>query len=473
LLLKFKAQFEIFIKLKKENLKSDIKLLSGWGRTNAEECNLVNPDNINQIKNLILEARKRSLIPRGLGRCYGDAAQIKGETVIEIPNFNKISINNKDDYIEAEGGASLDSILKFIIPKGYFLPVSPGTRYVTVGGAIAADVHGKNHHVDGSFGNHIRNLTILDGNAEIHKLFPESNFQNNENDFFWATVGGMGLTGLILKAEFDLLRINTSFIKVDTSRFKNIETLMENMIDCDTKYRYSVAWIDSLDNDFRGVLTCGNHAELNDLPEKKLLNPLHYDPKAIASAPIFLPKGILNKFTVKIFNEAWYRKAAAEKKNEIQTIAQFFYPLDGVTNWNRIYGPHGFIQYQFVVPDSGSYLIKKTLKKLKDLGAPSFLNVLKRFGPGNSSPMSFPMEGWTLAIDLPAKIDGLFKVLDEIDSEVIESGGRIYMAKDSRQNAFYLNKSYQGINKWNKTRRYFDRREVFYSSMAKRYKFNL
>ena len=459
--------------MKKENLKTDIKLLSGWGRTNAEECNLVNPDNINQIKNLILEARKRSLIPRGLGRCYGDAAQIKGETVIEIPNFNKISINTKDGYIEAEGGASFDNILKFIVPKGYFLPVSPGTRYVTVGGAIAADVHGKNHHVDGSFGNHIRNLTILDGNAEMHKLFPESNFQNNENDFFWATVGGMGLTGLILKAEFDLLRINTSFIKVDTSRFKNIETLMENMIDCDNKYRYSVAWIDSLDNDFRGVLTCGNHAELNDLPERKLLNPLHYDPKAIASAPNFLPKGILNKFTVKIFNEAWYRKVAAEKKNEIQTIAQFFYPLDGVSNWNRIYGPQGFIQYQFVVPDSGSYLIKKTLKKLKDLGAPSFLNVLKRFGPGNSSPMSFPMEGWTLAIDLPAKIDGLFKVLDEIDSEVIEAGGRIYMAKDSRQNDLNLNKSYLGIKKWNKTRRYFDRREVFYSSMAKRYKFTL
>ena len=457
--------------MKLEDLKTDFRSLSGWGRTNPEECILLRPKNINQIKKLILEAGKCSLIARGLGRSYGDAAQLKGGTVIEIPDFNEITINHDGGYLEAGAGLSLDSILKFIIPKGYFLPVSPGTRYVTVGGAIAADVHGKNHHVDGSFGNHVRNLTILDGNGEIHKLSPDVNCKKIDNELFWATIGGMGLTGVILKSEFNLLRINTSYIKVDTSRFKDIDALMENMISSDNKYRYSVAWIDSLEKNFRGVLTCGNHAELSDLPEKLLLSPLFYDPKALASAPLFLPKGILNKLTVKVFNEAWYRKASAEKKNEIQTIPQFFHILDGVKNWNRIYGPDGFIQYQFVVPDSGSYLIKKTLQKLKDLGAPSFLNVLKRFGKGNSAPMSFPMEGWTLAIDLPAKIKGLLEVLDEIDSEVIEAGGRIYMAKDSRQNHFHLNKSYIDINKWNATRKFFDKREIFYSSMAKRYKF--
>ena len=403
------------------NSNNETKSIAGWGRTNFVNCKIIHPKNVSEIQNLISRSSKNSTITRGLGRSYGDAAQNKGGVVFELNNFDEIKLNDKEDYIEVGAGVSLDQILKYIVPKGYFLPVSPGTRFVTVGGAIAADVHGKNHHVDGSFGNHLRYIKLIDGNGNYHKLFPEDNQNLQGENLFWATVGGMGLTGVIVEASFNLIKINTSLMCVDTSRFENIESLMEMMVLSDKKYRYSVAWIDSLHKDFRGVMTCGNHAEIQALSKNQQSDPLFYDPKAIASAPPFLPSGLLNKFTVRAFNEAWYRKASKEKKNEIQTISQFFHPLDGVNNWNRIYGKSGFLQYQFVVPEAAAELVPFTLKKLRNLGAPSFLNVLKRFGPANKSPMSFPIEGWTLAIDLPFKVYGLLKLLDDIDHEVIKA----------------------------------------------------
>jgi decaprenylphospho-beta-D-ribofuranose 2-oxidase len=423
-------------------LQSETRTLMGWGRTNPVTAQVVQPSSVEQLQELVRGAPPRSLIARGLGRSYGDAAQLKDGTVIELPAFDRIELDAASGTVTAGAGVSLDQILRVIVPAGFFLPVTPGTRTVTVGGAIAADVHGKNHHVDGSFGNHVQRLLLVDGTGTLRELTPSGRGNFDEAEFFWATVGGMGLTGVIVEATFSLIPITTSLISVDTTRYRDLETLMAAMVEADAKYRYSVAWVDSLDPKGRGVLTCGDHARLEQLSTAQQADPLNYDPKALASAPPFLPGGLLNKFTVRAFNEAWYRKAPKHREGELQAIAPFFHPLDGVQDWNRIYGPAGFLQYQFAIPNEAAHLVPRTLEALRKVGAPSFLTVLKRFGPSNPAPLSFPIPGWTLAADLPAAVPGLLEILDQLDEEVAKAGGRLYLAKDSRQSAENLRITY-------------------------------
>ena len=370
--------------------------------------------------------------------------------MIELPAFDRIELDPASGTVTAGAGVSLDQILRVSVPAGFFLPVTPGTRNVTVGGAIAADVHGKNHHVDGSFGNHVQQLLLVDRNGELRELTPNGRGSVDEADLFWATVGGMGLTGVIVEATFSLIPITSSLISVDTTRYRDLESLMEAMVEADSKYRYSVAWVDSLDLKGRGVLTCGDHAPAEVLPKDKQADPLYYDPKALASAPPFLPGGLLNKLTVRAFNEAWFRKAPKHRVGELQAIAPFFHPLDGVKDWNRIYGPAGFLQYQFAVPNEAAHLIPRTLEALRKVGAPSFLTVLKRFGPSNPAPLSFPIPGWTLAVDVPATVPRLLEVLNQLDEEVAAEGGRLYLAKDSRQSCNIFNITYQKLLDWRK-----------------------
>ncbi len=429
-------------------LTAETRTLSGWGRTNPVTAQVVQPSSLEQLQELIRGAPPRSLIARGLGRSYGDAAQLKDGTVIELPAFDRIELDPASGTVTAGAGVSLDQILRVIVPAGFFLPVTPGTRNVTVGGAIAADVHGKNHHVDGSFGNHVQRLLLVDGAGTLRELTPSGRGSFDEAEFFWATVGGMGLTGVIVEATFSLIPITSSLISVDTTRYRDLESLMAAMVEADAKYRYSVAWVDSLDPKGRGVLTCGDHAPAEALPKAQQADPLHYDPKALASAPPFLPGGLLNKLTVRAFNEAWYRKAPKHRVGELQTISPFFHPLDGVQDWNRIYGPAGFLQYQFAVPNEAAHLVPRTLEALRQVGAPSFLTVLKRFGPSNPAPLSFPIPGWTLAADVPAAVPGLLEVLDQLDQEVADAGGRLYLAKDSRQSAKTLRVTYANLTRW-------------------------
>ena len=243
---------------------------------------------------------------------------------------------------------------------------------------------------------------------------------------------------------------------------------MEAMLIADKKFHYSVAWVDSLDKNNRGVLTCGDHATEDELKVK--LKKLEYDPQNLTSTPSYLPNGLLNHFTVKIFNEAWYRKSPKFKESELQTIPQFFHPLDGVNNWNKIYGSNGFLQYQFVIPDGARYLIGKTLKVLKDNKAPSFLTVLKRFGKRNKAYLSFPIKGWTLAVDLPANVRNLNLTLDLIDKMVSQEGGRIYLAKDSRQSSDMFLKTYKNYEEWLKIKKIMDPNNKFTSDLADRLK---
>ena len=303
----------------------------------------------------------------------------------------------------------------------------------------------------------------MDGTGEIHKLRPFDDLNPHNVKKFWATVGGMGLTGIILEATFSVIPISSSYIKVDTKRFLDIDSLMTAMVKADKKYKYSVAWVDSLNKNFRGVLSCGEHLDKSQLSKDLAEKPLDYGIKALATAPKFFPSGFLNKFTVKTFNEAWFRKHPKLRYGEIQSIGQFFYPLDGINNWNRIYGSEGFIQYQFVVPDKASYLISKTLEKLRKISAPSFLTVLKRFGKNNPGYLSFPIAGWTLAIDIPSNIKNLNQELSKLDKEIVSEGGRIYLAKDSRQSPEIFRESYQMLEDWLEIKRELDPYEIFMS----------
>jgi decaprenylphospho-beta-D-ribofuranose 2-oxidase len=451
------------------SLSGHRETLTGWGRTAPSTAMLCSPRAVEQIQSAVAAATPGRLIARGLGRAYGNPAQCAGGTVLDLTGLNQIQLDAANGCVTCGAGASLDAVLREIVPAGFFLPVTPGTRNVTVGGAIAADVHGKNHHGEGSFANHVHWLKLVDGSGQLRQLSPNDPATAAA---FWATAGGMGLTGVIVEACFWLIPISSSLISVDTTRFRDLDALMAAMVVADARYRYSVAWVDSLNPAGRGVLTCGEHAsrEQVEAEQGSTTDPLHYDPKALAGAPSLLPGGLLNTWTVRAFNEAWYRKAPKQREGELQAISPYFHPLDGVSNWNRIYGPAGFLQYQFAVPDTAAHLVRTTLEALRRIGAPSFLTVLKRFGPGNPGPLSFPMPGWTLAADVSASVPGLFELLDQLDEQVAEAGGRLYLAKDSRQSAIILERSYPRLHQWRQQRALLDPRGVFSSDLARRVK---
>ena len=437
------------------------QLLTGWGRTCPSLARVVRPSSVDEIRNLVAHAGSRGVLARGLGRSYGDAAQDSGGVVLDMTSMADITLDPTAGTVTCGAGASIDQLLRTLVPAGYFVPVTPGTRMITVGGAIAADVHGKNHHVDGSFGAHVQNMDVVNGAGKVVTVSPKK-----KPDQFWATVGGMGLTGVVTQATFDLIPITSSMIAVDTDRLPDLDAVMASMVEHDAKYRYSVAWIDSVSSSGRGIITRGDHAPAALLTDAG--DPLAYDPKIVATAPAFIPSGLLNKLTVRAFNEAWFRKAPKHRVGELQPIGEFFHPLDGVQEWNRVYGPGGFVQYQFVVPDAAGYLIAYARRRLREVGAPSFLTVLKRFGAANPAPLSFPQPGWTLAADVPARIDGLGAVLDELDELVAGAGGRLYFAKDSRQSSAMVLRTYPQLDQWRSVRQSMDPRAVFTSDLARR-----
>lgn len=435
--------------------------LSGWGRAMSSVANVVPAIHAEEMAWYIRAAGPRGVLARGLGRSYGDAAQSGGATVFDMTTFNNFTLNPETMMVTADAGASIDSILREIVPLGFFVPVTAGTRLITVGGAIAADIHGKNHHLDGSFGAHVQEITLIDGLGDIRVLTPAS-------PEFWATVGGMGLTGVIVSATFAVIAIESSYISVDTERGKDLDDVMSRMVERDDEYKYSVAWIDSVATSGRGVITRGDHATLDQCQLDGVSNPREYEPKKIATAPGLVPSGLLNRWSVRAFNEAWFRKHPAHREGEIQGIGGFFHPLDGVQEWNRIYGPRGFLQYQFQVPDSAGYLVELALRKLREIGTLSFLTVLKRFGPGNQGMLSFPQAGWTLAVDVPAGVPALGRALDELDALVAAEGGRLYLAKDSRQSPAMFARTYPRLDQWREIRDSLDPGHVFASDQSRR-----
>ncbi|MEV8631221.1 FAD-binding oxidoreductase [Streptosporangium sp. NPDC051023] len=436
-------------------------LLTGWGRTAPTAARLARPRSPEEVAELVRRASGRGVAARGLGRSYGDAAQNAGGLVLDCTALTSWSLDESTGLVTAAAGLSLHDLMTALVPRGWFVPVTPGTRHVTVGGAVAADVHGKNHHVDSSFGAHLRSLTLVTAGGGSRTLTPE-------DDLFWATVGGMGLTGVITEAVFQCVPIETSRVRVDVERTRDLDHTLETMTATDDRYRYTVAWIDLLASGARmgrSVLTRGDHAGRDELPRGA--DPLVFAPGSLLKAPPWAPNGLLNPLTVRAFNEAWYRKARPAT-GLIQGIAPFFHPLDFVEGWNRVYGSNGFVQYQFVVPFGEEATLRRIVSRLSAEGVVSFLTVLKRFGPGTRGMLSFPVPGWTLALDIPAGRAGLARLLREFDGWVAEAGGRIYLAKDSRMSAATAAVMYPRLEEWRKVRDEADPSGVFRSDLARR-----
>ena len=445
------------------DLREGEQVLTGWGRTAPSAALVRQVRSIDDIRDAVASAGARGILARGLGRSYGDAAQSGGATVLDLSMIDSIELDPTTGTATVGAGASLDAVMRALVPHGWFVPVTPGTRMVTVGGAIAADVHGKNHHRDGTFGSHVQSMTLVDGQGNVRLLDPGSSPEP-----FWATVGGMGLTGVVTQATFDLIPITSSRISVDTERTSDLDDVMARMVDGDDAYRYSVAWVDSVHPSGRGVLTRGDHAPREQLTGKDASIPLVFEPAVLATAPGIVPNGLVNPLTMRAFNEMWFRKAPKRKTGELQGISEFFHPLDIVQDWNRVYGPQGFLQYQFAVPDAAGHLVGSTLAALRSVGALSALTVLKRFGAANPAPLSFPQPGWTLAVDVPAGVDGLGPVLDRLDEEVLAAGGRLYLAKDSRMSPAMMAATYPRLSEWQRHRDAMDPDGVFTSDLARR-----
>ena len=441
------------------------RALTGWGGTSPTVATVVPVADDDAVGRFVVGTSERGVLARGLGRSYGDAAQNAGGVVLDLTSLDRVlRIDVEDAVVEVEAGASLDRLMRLLLPLGLFVPVTPGTRYVTVGGAIAADIHGKNHHVDGSFGQHVTSIDLMVADGSIRRLAPHE-------PLFWATVGGMGLTGVILRATLRLTRVESAFCVVDTERCDDLDDLLARMTEGDDRYTYSVAWIDCLARGSslgRSVLTRGWSARRDQLPARLQPRATEFRPRQLAVAPPVFPSGLLNRATVTAFNEVWFRKAPRVRRGEVQGIATFFHPLDGVGRWNRVYGPRGFLQYQFVVPFGAEDTLRRSLEMLSASGLASFLAVLKRFGAAGDGHLSFPSPGWTLALDLPLGAADLGGLLDRLDAEVLAAGGRFYLAKDSRLPASAMAQMYPRLDEWRAVRAEVDPRGVFTSDLARR-----
>src|SRR5579875_3766319 len=443
--------------------------LTGWGRIAPSTAELAEPASDREAASLLRRppAGAGAVIPRGLGRSYNDAAQSAGGLVLSTARLNRIvSLDTAAGIAVCEAGVSLEQLMAAGLPAGWFVPVSPGTRQVTVGGAIAADVHGKNHHVAGSFAGHVESFDLLLPDGELRAVTRES-----DPELFWGTAGGMGLTGLIVRATVRLKRVATSRLRVDTVRTAHIDETMAVLAEHDERYGYTVAWSDSLARGAglgRSVITSGDFAEPADLPPAQRADPFAFRPGARVGMPPGCPPGLINRYTVALANAAWYRKAPRSRSGELQTIGQFFHPLDGIRNWNRVYGPGGFRQYQYVVPFGAEAAVRRSFEMVAAARAPSFVTVLKRFGAGDPGPLSFPMPGWTLALDFPARTPGLAGLLDSLDRLVVEAGGRVYLAKDSRVPAGVLAQMYPRLPEFAKLRAGLDPAGILASDLSRR-----
>jgi decaprenylphospho-beta-D-ribofuranose 2-oxidase len=440
-------------------------VLSGWGRYPTAQSEVYRPEKVAELA-AVIAADSAPLIARGAGRAYGDAAINAGGRVARIERLNRmLAFDPSTAILRAEAGVTIAEIIDVFLTRGFFPPVTPGTRFVTLGGSIAADVHGKNHHRDSSLAAHVRGFDLMLASGEVRRCSREENAQ-----LFWATVGGMGLTGVILEVELRLRPIESAWIKGELIRAANVDEAIEAFERADRDYGYSVAWIDCARGGAalgRSVLNVGNFAARDGLPRRLAQEPYRTPPRIRGAVPFNLPHFALNSLSVRAFNLLYYATHRGTRVPALFDYESFFYPLDSIRNWNRIYGRSGFVQYQCVWPPAESRAgLVETLEAIAKSRRASFLAVLKKFG-AQDGMLSFPMPGYTLALDFPVA-DGLFDFLDRLDDAVLRRGGRVYLAKDARLRPETFRAMYPNLAKWQSAKALADPDNRFSSSLSRR-----
>jgi decaprenylphospho-beta-D-ribofuranose 2-oxidase len=443
-----------------------LQKLTGWGHFPVESCYLSRPTKISQLEQILARGAERDYIPRGLGRAYGDSALNREAGVIDQTGFDHfLEFDRARGVIECEAGVSLADVIACVLPEGWFLPVTPGTKFVTIGGAIAADVHGKNHHAVGSIGNFVLHLDLLTAAGSVLRCSPAEN-----SAIFWATVGGMGLTGIIIRARLQLVGVETAFCNVEYRRTTSLDHTLEQLAESENRYCYSVAWLDCMASGGslgRSVLMLANVAAAGELPARFRSQPLRLPHKRTLQVPCQMPSRLLTPWTVRAFNELYYRTHPDARR--VVDFDAFFYPLDSVVNWNRIYGRRGFIQYQALFPPSVSRpALIELLEEIVASKMGSFLSVLKTSGASTPGLLSYLYPGHTLALDFPYIGPALRGVLDRLDKILLKHGGRLYLAKDATMTAETFAIMYPTLPQFKEIKQQIDPHNRFVSSQARR-----
>ena len=458
--------------------------LYGWGRTAPSTAQVLSTADVDTIAQAVKqvadenselpEHKRRGVIARGMGRSYGDPAQNGGGLVVDMTPLNRIhSIDPDTGIVDVDGGVTLDQLMKAALPYGLWVPVLPGTRQVTIGGAIGPDIHGKNHHSAGSFGDHVLSMELLVADGRVLHLEPTG----ETAELFWATVGGMGLTGIILRARIQMTFTETAYFIADTDRTDTLdETIALHSDGSEVNYTYSSAWFDAISappKTGRSTISRGSLATLDQLKElapKLAKDPLKFNAPQLMTVPDIFPSWTMNKLSLMAIGEAYYLMGKPAR-NQVLNLTQFYQPLDLIGEWNRGYGKAGFLQYQFVVPTDAVEPFKDIIYDIQASGHYTALNVFKLFGEGNQAPLSYPMKGWNVCVDFPIR-PGLNEFLDRLDDQVMQFGGRLYLAKESRTSAEKFHKMYPELPGWLKTRREIDPTGVFASDMSRRLELN-
>lgn len=437
--------------------------LSGWGRYPRRVATVISPGQIAEA----LPPRAGRMIARGQGRSYGDAAMLEDGLVMLTEHLTQFGeLDEASGILTAQAGTTLAEVINEFLPRGWFPAVVPGTKFVSLGGCVAADIHGKNHHRDGAFGAQVREFEIVLADRSRLRCSPDSN-----SELFWATIGGMGLTGILTEVSFQLASVESSYLVVQHHQTKDLEASFAVLSDQAWDDHYTVAWIDTLAKGGslgRSVLMRGHHARLADLPERLRAHPFSKAHRQRHLGFDF-PSWTLNSLSMTAFNELYYRLQGRRQQPFIADYESFFFPLDRIGNWNRIYGNRGFIQYQCVLPLKEAYQgMRALLEALAAARRSSFLSVLKRFGAEGLGLLSFPFEGYTLTLDLPVSDTELFPFLDRLDEIVLQHGGRVYLAKDARLKPQAFRAMYPRLNEWLGIKSKIDPEGCFASDLARR-----
>jgi decaprenylphospho-beta-D-ribofuranose 2-oxidase len=425
-------------------------VVSGWGGGPGVSVSLARPEGLDQLSETIA-ACTGGAIARGMGRSYGDAAQLSGGVVVDVTGLKGIELESETGTVTAGSGVTIGELLEALVPAGWMVPVVPGTQHVSVGGAIASDIHGKNHGTAGTFGSHVEQITLMTSAPDVCEVGPG-------DELFEATLGGMGLTGVILSARLKLRAIRGPLLAVDTDKVDSLERALDALRAPGGDYR--VAWLDLLcARPGRGIVTRADHIDGGAASATV---------RARATVPRGWPPHALRPSSVRAFNALRYARAPRSERGHSEPIARHMFPLDALDAWPRLYGPRGLLQYQLVIPGGAERVLETVIERLRRTRVPCYLAVLKDFGPANGAPLSFPTQGWTLALDVPRAAAGVELLLEGFDQLVAEAGGRVYLSKDARMKPDLLGAMYPRLDEWRAARERADSRGLWRSDLAVR-----